>query len=143
MITAFYMKLKSLENAGDVKRITLTADGDDLTATKSTQAHNLPALYLYPISHTADAPSDRPNYSTQQITQTIGITMAIKDISVRTKNRPSDFDKVLGKMKNTLFGWQPPHAFGAVSYAGADLLGVANGVMFFETRWTITEQWQG
>ena len=143
MITAFYNKLVPLKQSGDIKRVTLTADGDDLTAGSAVQPHNLPALYVYPVSHVADLPTDRPNYSTQQITQTIGITMAIKDISVQTKIRPSDFDKVLATLKKTLFGWQPPNAFTAVSYGGADLIGVHNGVLFFETRWAVTEQWQG
>ena len=141
MIEKFHTKLNSLLSGKTIKKLVVSADSNKALEL-ANQPHNLPAIFVYPLAHNSSSPSDGPNLIGQKITHTIGVLVAIKQTNKKVTNLGADFDTLMTALKNTLFGWQPDGAFGAVTYGGGNFLVSEKSTLYFETRWSVDEQWR-
>ena len=139
MIGQFEKRLKALVTDGSIKELNVTADADEAIE-MGMQSHNLPCAFLHPVAHSASDVDDRPSAINQRIHHKIGVLLAVSD-GVYQDGGEVLFDQQFAPIKNSLFGWQPQNAFGAVSYGGGHLVAAKEGILWFSTIWIVEENW--
>jgi hypothetical protein len=98
-----------------------------------------PAAFVMPLAESAGESEGYFNAEDQEVTAVVGVLMAVRSLQDATGEAAVDaLQPYRDAVDAALFGWSPGAEFSEFAYAGGQLIGFNNGVIWWQAEYATT-----